>query len=147
TSVVFGTSGTCRTSGTRGTRGTRGTLGTDVIPPDRVREPAGIVVEVDGAGRAQFGEKDDLPEVHREVLHADEDRVEHRDLPALNRPALEQRLGRQAVQNLFDLVQCSIQCGEQVGARWSVGRRELSCAMTDVGRTTDAADHPLSDVA
>src|SRR2546425_1275000 len=66
----------------------------NLLFPHRSRQPARVLVELNGPRRAQLRKENDPAEVHREMLDADEDRVEDHEIAALDRPLLQKRVRR-----------------------------------------------------
>src|SRR4029077_11865793 len=77
----------------------------DVRVPERRGQPPGVLIEIDGARRAQLRHQNDLPEVLREVFDDVEDGVEDDDVAALNGPGLEQVGVAQAGQHAIHFIQ------------------------------------------
>ena len=118
-----------------------------VLSPHRQCQPAGVLVEVNGPGRAQLRQENDLAEVHGEVLDADEDGVDDREVATLDGAPFEQRLRRQRAEHTVHFIEGLIQVAQELLPRRSVRRGEFGRAMPDVRRAAHAADHPLAHVA
>jgi len=95
----------------------------------------------------EFGDEDDLPEMHREVFDDVIERLEHRQLSSLNGAQRAQIRRGETREHRVSLAQHALEIGEQpVGGR-AVVRGELAGAVTSAWHGANTGHDPLPDVA